>query len=141
MSYSKILIFSLQNKEYGIEIEHVERIIGSDLITKVIDSDEFIDGVIDYEQGVLTVVNLSKLFLETSKGKEVDSKVVVVVSDGVRVGLRVDSVRDVIEVKKELIEPLPIIVISSDENKIKGLIKAKGTIKILLDAQKFLKYK
>lgn len=140
MSNSKILIFNLQGREYGIEIEYVERIIGENLITSVADSAEFIDGIIDYTHGTLTVVNLAKLFLG-KHDKVMDSKIVVVVSDGVRVGIRVDSVREVLEVKKELIEPLPKIAITSDENKIKGLIKSEGTIKILLDAQKFLKYK
>ena len=141
MSYRKILIFNVQGKEYGVEISSVERIIGAEAISKIPDTEIFIEGVVDYRDSVLTVVSLSKLFNEYDKDDLEDYKIIVIFDGEDRIGLKVDSVDIVKSIDESNINSIPKIAIDNNNKKFKGVIKEDGIIKILIDGVEFLNYK
>ena len=141
MEYCKILIFSLNGKDYAVELEYVERIMGHTDIERVPQSQTFVEGVIDYEDGTLTIINLLELFRYSYSINESTDNRIIVLTDGIaKLGVRVDSVREVTQLSKTAIENLPKIVASNEETKVKGLIKSDGIIRILLDAKKILEF-
>ena len=141
MSYRKILIFNVQGKEYGVEISSVERIIGAEAISKIPDTEIFIEGIVDYRDSVLTVVSLSKLFNEYDKDDLEDYKIIVIFDGEDRIGLKVDSVDIVKSIDESNINSIPKIAIDNNNKKFKGVIKEDGIIKILIDGVEFLNYK
>ncbi|WP_297436583.1 chemotaxis protein CheW [uncultured Clostridium sp.] len=141
MSYRKILIFNVQGKEYGVEISSVERIIGAEAISKIPDTEIFIEGVVDYRDSVLTVVSLSKLFNEYDKDDLEDYKIIVIFGGEDKIGLKVDSVDIVKSIDESNINSIPKIAIDNNNKKFKGVIKEDGIIKILIDGVEFLNYK
>ncbi|MGL4761212.1 MAG: chemotaxis protein CheW [Sarcina sp.] len=141
MDYCEILIFNLNDKEYAVELEYVERIIASIDIEGVPQSQLFIEGVIDYEDETLTIINLLALFgYEHYSKKEEESRIIVLTDGEEKLGIKVDSVREVTQLSVSEIEKLPKIAAGNDETKVKGLIKAGGVIRILLDAKKILDF-
>ena len=62
MNEIKILVFKLGNEFYATNIMEVERILGFQEPTKLPDSPTFLDGVIDYENSVLPIINIVDKF-------------------------------------------------------------------------------
>ena len=58
----KILIFGVAGEYYATDIRDVERILGIEKTTPMPDAPRFIEGVINYEDEILPIVNLEKKF-------------------------------------------------------------------------------
>lgn len=141
MDYCEILVFSLNEKDYAVELEYVERIMGDVKIESIPESETFIEGVIDYEYGTLTILNLLDVFRSNYVLHSKDESRIIVLADGRnKLGVKVDAVCGVLQIKESEIEKLPKIISKNEESKVKGLIKSKGVIKVLLSAQKILDF-
>ena len=129
MKEIKILVFKLGNEFYATDIMEVERILGYEEPTILPDSPNFLDGVINYENGVLPIINLVnkfKLKLENS----LDKKIIVVKRDTGKFGI--SSIFD-----EEINNPESLSTLISKKY-IKGLIKKNNSIIIMLDLEKIL---
>lgn len=138
MDYCKVLIFELDGREYGIEIENVERIISCLGITQIPEADLGIDGVIEYENTTLTVVNVTRVFDISDSLKDTqEDKTVVITNEERKLGIRVSCVKEVRHMQLEGIYELPLIAKSEKSNFIKGLIKQNNKVIVLLDSKSF----
>jgi len=134
----KILIFSINNEYYATSIMEVERILEYEKSTKIPDSPEFVEGVINYEGKILPVVTLSKRFnLPVAELKE-GCKIIVAKQNQSKIGIIVDFVSEVKDVKIDSIEDSPEIISGISRRYIKGLIKIDGRIIIYLNLSSIL---
>jgi purine-binding chemotaxis protein CheW len=137
----KILIFNLNGEHYATDISDVERILGYVDPTEMPDAPSFVEGVINYENSILPILNLSKKFnFQMVKGqaeKEV-KKIIVVKRDKKKFGVIVDTVYEVSNVSSDLFEEAPAITSSNAKSYIEGLIKLEDKIVILLNLVKIL---
>lgn len=129
----KVLIFSVGNNYYATDIMEIERILGYEEPTKLPDSPEFLEGVMNYEGNILPVISLNKKFAIESKEKSADTKIIVAKQNDYKTGIIVDLVLEVKDVKKENIEDAPQIVGGISKRYIKGLIKIDKKIIIFLN--------
>jgi purine-binding chemotaxis protein CheW len=130
---TKVLIFKLNDEYYATDIMEVERILGYEETTKLPDSPDFVDGVINYEGDILPIIVLDKRFnISLGEIKE-DSKIIVAKQNGNKIGIIVDVVSEVKDVNVENIEEPPDIVAGISKRYIKGLIKIDGKIIIFLN--------
>ncbi|MCB2359397.1 chemotaxis protein CheW [Clostridium estertheticum] len=134
----KVLVFSVNGEQYATSILEVERILEYGKSTKVPDSPQFVEGVINYEDSILPVITLTKRFnLEASEiGK--DSKIIVTKQKESKIGIIVDFVSEVKDVGKDNIEDSPEIITGISKRYIKGLIKIDGKIIIYLNISAIL---
>ncbi|MBX4262500.1 chemotaxis protein CheW [Clostridium estertheticum] len=134
----KVLVFSVNGEQYATSILEVERILEYEKSTKVPDSPQFVEGVINYEDSILPVITLTKRFnLEASEiGK--DSKIIVTKQKESKIGIIVDFVSEVKDVGKDNIEDSPEIITGISKRYIKGLIKIDGKIIIYLNISAIL---
>ncbi len=134
----KILIFSINGEYYATNIMEVERILGYEKSTKIPDSPEFVEGVINYEGKILPVITLSKRFnLPLGEIKE-ESKIIVAKQGYSKIGIIVDFVSEVKDVKMDSVEDSPEIISGISKRYIKGLIKIDGRIIIYLNLSAIL---
>lgn len=137
MEYFKVLIFTLNKQEYAIEIESIERIINYENITPVAESQNYVEGIVEYEDLMLTIINLVKLFnMHEDESSEIDEKIVVIANDNLKIGIKVDFVAEVANFESRMFEKIPEIAVRSLKTPIKGVIKNTKNIKILLDVNK-----
>ena len=137
MKEIKILVFKIGNEFYATDIMEVERILGYQEPTLLPDSPDFLDGVIDYETGVLPVINLVKKF----KFKLVDSvekKIIVVKRESGKFGILVDSVSEVVSITEDEINNPDSLTTLVSKRYIRGLVKKNNSIVILLNLDKIL---
>jgi purine-binding chemotaxis protein CheW len=129
----KILIFSVNDEYYATSIMEVERILGYEKSTKIPDSPAFVEGVINYEGKILPIISISKRFnlpiTETSE----QTKIIVAKQNHSKIGIIVDFVSEVKDVKCDSIEDSPKMISGISKRYIKGFIKIDGKIIIYLN--------
>jgi len=138
----KYLSFSLDNEEYGIGILKVKEIIGMMAITPVPQTPEFVKGVVNLRGKVIPVVDLRLRFgMETIDYTERTCIIVVEIAaqaETVQVGIVVDSVSEVLNIKEDEIEDTPTFGTKLNTDYILGMAKMEEGVKILLDINRVL---
>jgi purine-binding chemotaxis protein CheW len=139
----KYLTFGLGSEEYGLEILKVKEIIGIMNITAVPQTPKYVKGVINLRGKVIPVIDLRLKF-----GMDVidynDRTCIIVVDIASKTGKKtvmgivVDSVSEVLNIKSEEIEDTPTFGVRLDTDYILGMAKVKGGVKILLEIDKVL---
>ncbi|MBW2605025.1 MAG: purine-binding chemotaxis protein CheW [Deltaproteobacteria bacterium] len=138
----KYLTFSLAKEEYGIGILKVKEIIGMVPVTTVPQTPEFVKGVINLRGKVIPVIDLRLRFGMASIDYTEHTCIIVVEIEGtaetVQIGIVVDSVSEVLNIKSEEIEDTPTFGTKLDTDYILGMAKMEGKVKILLDIDQVL---
>jgi len=134
----KILIFSINGELYAVNIMEVERILEYEKSTKIPDSPQFVEGVINYEDKILPVIALSKRFNLPLAEVQAETKIIVVKQDHSKIGIIVDFVSEVKDIGVDNIEESPEIIAGISKRYIKGLIKSDGKIVIYLNMSAIL---
>jgi purine-binding chemotaxis protein CheW len=136
----KYLTFSLAGEEYGIVILKVKEIIGLMPITPVPKTPSYVKGVINLRGKVIPVADLRLKFdMEEISYSERTCIIVVEIREGaghVLMGIVVDSVSEVLNIKNGEIEDTPAFGIRMDTDYILGMAKTNEGVKILLDIDK-----
>ena len=138
----KYLTFTLDNEDHGICILKIKEIIGMMPVTPVPQTPEFVKGVINLRGKVIPVVDLRLRFsMEEIDYTERTCIIVVEIAgqDGtVQIGIVVDSVSEVLNIKGEDIEDTPAFGTKLNTDFILGMAKMGGGVKILLDIDRVL---
>jgi purine-binding chemotaxis protein CheW len=93
----EVIIFKLSDKEYAFEVDNVSEIIDSMDFTKVVYSDESVDGIINIRGEIITIVSLHKKLGIEPLNKA--TKIIICTIDKMKIGFLVDSVSDIINIK------------------------------------------
>ncbi|MCF8084997.1 MAG: chemotaxis protein CheW [Deltaproteobacteria bacterium] len=133
----KYLTFSLADEEYGIGILKIKEIIGMMPITTIPQAPRFVKGVINLRGRVIPVIDLRMRF-NMAEVEYTDRTCIIVVeiashSGTLTIGVVVDSVSEVLNVKGEDIEERPDFGTRLNTDYILGMAKMEGGVKILLD--------
>ncbi len=138
----KYLTFTLAEEEYGIGILKIKEIIGMMPVTSVPQTPEFVKGVINLRGKVIPVMDLRLRFgMESIDYTDRTCIIVVEIeSEGgtVLIGIVVDSVSEVLNIKSEDTEDAPAFGAKLNTDYILGMAKTEGGVKILLDIDKVL---
>ena len=138
----KYLTFTLAEEEYGIGILKIKEIIGMMPITSVPQTPDFVKGVINLRGKVIPVVDLRRRFGMEAIDYTERTCIIVVEIQGqagmVMIGIVVDSVSEVLNIKKEDIEETPTFGTRLNTDYILGMAKIEGGVKILLDIDRVL---
>jgi purine-binding chemotaxis protein CheW len=138
----KYLTFTLAEEEYGIGILKIKEIIGMMPITSVPKTPRFVKGVINLRGKVIPVIDLRLRFgIEELEYTE-RTCIIVVEIEGqtgmVLIGIVVDAVSEVLNIKGEDMENTPTFGAKLDTQYILGMAKMEGGVKILLDIDQVL---
>lgn len=138
----KYLTFTLEKEEYGISIFKVKEIIGIMPVTSVPGTPDFIKGVINLRGKVISVVDLRLKFSMGSIPYSDRTCIIVVEIDAksgtVPIGIIVDAVSEVLNIREEDTEDTPAFGASLDTDYILGMAKTRNSVKILLDIDRVL---
>jgi purine-binding chemotaxis protein CheW len=135
---NQLVVFDLANEHYGVDIAAVDGIVKMQQITAVPHAPSFVEGITNLRGEVLPVIDLRKRFGLSQGDATKETRIVHVNVDGVRVGMVVDAVSEVLRVAEEDIEPPSPIVTTVDSGFITGIAKVDERLIILLDLGKVL---
>ena len=130
--------FRLGKEEYGIDILKVQEINRIAEITRIPQSPDFVEGVINLRGNVIPIIDLRKRFNMPEREHDKQTRIVVGEIEGKTVGLIVDAVSEVIRLPANTIEPAPKILSKDRADYIKGVGKLEDRLLMLLDIDKIL---
>lgn len=138
----KYLTFILNNEIYGIEILKVHEIIGLIKPTPIPQTPDYVSGYINLRDSVIPVIDL-RLKFKTLYYETTERTCTIIVQlktndSEVKIGLIVDEVSEVTDIKEENVEQAPSFGSNVDINFILGVGKLDNKVVMLLNADKIL---
>ncbi len=137
--HGRYLTFAVGDEVFGIEIRYVTEIIGIQPITKLPEAPEHIKGVINLRGRIIPVVDVRLKFKKPAMEYNDRTCVIVVEANSIVAGLIVDNVAEVVSIADEDVVPPPEYSASVQNSYIKGIGKADGKVKLLLDCEKLFR--
>ncbi len=138
----KYLTFTLAAEEYGISILKIKEIIGMMSVTSMPRMPDYVKGVINLRGKVIPVIDLRLSFRMPARDYTERTCIIVVEIEGqvgtVKIGIVVDAVSEVLNIKPEDIEETPAFGTRLNTDYILGMSKMGSGVKILLDIDRVL---
>lgn len=133
MPASQIVVFKLEEKEYGIDIMDVLEIIKYQEVRPMPQVPHYIEGVINLRGEIYPIFNFRKRF-NMEEGYIDDSTKIILTSLGdIKVGFVVDNVCEILSIEDENIDNTPTMLTRYNNKYIKGISKQDDKLVILLD--------
>jgi chemotaxis signal transduction protein len=141
LSEVQLVTFMLGAEEFGVPISQIQEIDRLGKITKVPKAAQFIEGITNLRGEVIPVLDTRKRFDLDVKPSDDRTRIIIVNIGGIRTGLVVDSVREVLNLAKKDIAPPPEAIGSGiDQQFISGIAKVDSGKRmiVLLDVERIL---
>lgn len=138
MAEKQYVVFKLNKEEYGIDIMNVREISPFIESVKVPNTPDFIEGIINYRDKVIPIINLKKRFNLEDKGVTEDTRIVIINLNEKQIGFIVDEASQTLRLNDKDIDPAPDIVAGVDRKYITGVGKLDNRLLILIDLEKVL---
>jgi purine-binding chemotaxis protein CheW len=141
LSEVQLVTFMLGAEEFGVPISQIQEIDRLGKITKVPNAAQFIEGITNLRGEVIPVLDTRKRFELEAKPSDDRTRIIIVDLGGVKTGLVVDSVREVLNLAKRDIAPPPEAIGSGiDQQFISGIgkVDAGKRMIVLLDVERIL---
>jgi purine-binding chemotaxis protein CheW len=133
----QIVSFRAGGEEFGIDILRVQEIIRNQHLTRVPNSSDFVDGVINLRGQVIPVITLSKRLGITQPPGEGLTRIVVLEVRDMVLGFIVDSVPEVLRIPAGAIEPPPRLS-KVEREYVSGVAKLGERLLLLLDVERIM---
>lgn len=134
----QLVVFSLHNELYGVDINVVREIIRMQSLTNVPETSSYVEGVFNLRGSVTPVIDLRKRLDLTVDEVTTDTRIVVVDVKNQNIGVIVDGVDEVLRIKADSIEPTSSIITATNSDYILGIAKLEDRLIILLDLENAL---
>lgn len=134
----QLVSFNIGEEEFGVDILRVQEINRMVEITRVPNSPDYVEGVINLRGKVIPIIYMRKRIGMPSKPLDKDTRIIVVEIDKRVIGFIVDSVNEVLRINKSITEPPPSMVAGIDSDFITSIAKLDDRLLILLDLEKIL---
>ena len=127
------VFFKSREENYAVEISSVEKIIEYEVPKPIPESSEYLTGVIRYQENVLPVIDINMRFYQKKEQDRPTSKILIVNTEDLKVGLLVDEVLGISGVQPDELETSEAEIYGVAKAYMKGFIKKEKEITILLD--------
>ncbi len=124
--------------EYGVPITKVQEIISMATPTKMPQTPDFVEGIINLRGKIIPIIDLKKRFKMGESDLTGDTRSVIVEVEGQTIGIIVDEVSEVLRLQTENIEPPPAVIGGITAKYLTGVGKLDDRLLILLDMDRIL---
>ncbi len=135
---SEWVTFSLDNEKYGIPVMHVKEVLKMTEIAPVPGAPSFVLGIINLRGNVVTVIDTRKRFGLMPAETTDSTRIVIIEDDNETVGMLVDSVAEVADLRESEIEVAPNVGNDESSKYIHGVSNQGDELLILVDLEKLL---
>ena len=134
----QLVSFKISDEEFGVDILSVQEINRMLQITKMPNTPEFIEGVINLRGRVIPVLDLRVKLGMPRIEHDKNTRIVVVELKGKTIGFIVDEVSEVLRIPKSITEAPPEMVGGVNSDYIISIGKLEDRLLILLDLEKII---
>ncbi|RBW47444.1 chemotaxis protein CheW [Psychromonas sp. B3M02] len=130
--------FLLDNETYGINVMQVQEILRYTEIAAVPGAPQYVLGIINLRGNVVTVIDTRTRFGLMPADITDSTRIVIIEAEKQVIGILVDSVAEVVYLKKSEIEAAPHVGTEESSQFIQGVCNRDSGLLILVDLNKLL---
>jgi len=130
--------FHLDGEKYGIKVMQVQEVLRMTEIAPVPGAPHYVLGIINLRGNVVTVVDTRRRFGLSDVEADDETRIVIIESESNVVGILVDSVAEVVDLKLSEIESAPNVGNDESSKYIQGVSSRDDELLILVDVNKLL---
>ncbi|RNC72263.1 MAG: purine-binding chemotaxis protein CheW [Desulfuromonadales bacterium] len=135
----QLVSFKLDQEEYGVNVLKVREIIRMPSITRVPNTPNYIEGVINLRGKVIPIISMRMRFGLPDGETTSQTRIMVMDMEGELMGFVVDAVSEVIRISESEIQPPPAVVNSAVEQEcLSGVINQTERLLFFLDLEKLI---
>jgi purine-binding chemotaxis protein CheW len=131
------ITFGFSEKTYALPAEKIIEIVQLPALTLLEKTPDYIIGLLNLRGTIISVVDLSMILGFERKFYSSDCQVLILNANDKKIGVIVDSVKDVIQFEKKHLEPLPYF---SKDHAVSGIFKDDNGLVAFLDFDKIAKH-
>jgi len=130
--------FTLADETYAINVMGVQEVLRVSEIAPVPGAPSYVLGIINLRGNVVAVIDARSRFGLTPSDMTESTRIVIIESNEHVIGILVDSVAEVVELKSSDVEPAPNVGNDESSRYIKGVAHLDNELIILVDLDKLL---
>ena len=130
--------FRLGEETYGVNVMQVQEVLRMTEIAPVPGAPDYVIGIINLRGNVVTVIDTRKRFGLQAKEMDDSTRIVIIESENQVVGILVDSVAEVVDLRASEIETAPNVGTDESSKYIQGVSSQRQELLILVDVDKLL---
>ena len=130
--------FRLDNEAYGINVMQVQEVLRVTEIAPVPGASDYVLGIINLRGNVVTVIDARRRFNLSPRDPDDASRIVIIEAEKQVVGILVDSVAEVVDLRASEIETAPNVGNEETSRYILGVSSRGDVLLILVDLNKLL---
>lgn len=134
----QLVTFRLENETYGINVMHVQEVLRISEIAPVPGAPPYVLGIINLRGNVVTVIDTRSRFGLPPGDIDDNSRVVIIEAEKQVVGILVDSVAEVVELRGSEIDAAPNVGNEDSSKYIQGVATRENDLLIVVDLNKLL---
>jgi len=134
----QLVSFTVGDELFAVDILRVQEINRMMALTKVPQSPEGVEGIINLRGRIIPVLDLRVQFGFESSTSDENTRIVVVEVKGNTIGFIVDSVHEVMRIDQSIVEPAPHFGTSIDSSYVAGVAKLEQDLLTLLNLENLL---
>jgi len=134
----QLVTFRLRDETYGVNVMQVQEVLRVSEIAPVPGAPDFVLGIINLRGNVVTVIDSRTRFGLPTAERDDASRIVIIESDQQVVGILVDSVAEVVELRQSEIDAPPRIGSDDNARYIEGVASRDDGLLIVVDLNKLL---
>lgn len=134
----QLVTFTLDNVEFGLDIERVQEITQKIEITPVPGAPSFVLGVINLRGMIIPVIDSRLRFHLQSQPATTRTRIIILNLGGLPTGLQVDSVSEVVKIERQDILKTPPLVAGVRSEYLAGMVAVGSRLITLIDLDQIL---
>ncbi|MEW6066589.1 chemotaxis protein CheW [Desulforamulus profundi] len=127
----QLVVFQLNDQQYALPINETQEIIRMAEVTRLPNTNYYIEGIINLRGTILPVISLNRRLGLPETEQNEDTRIIVVENKGSKVGMIVDSVLEVGRYTESEVEPPNMIGDNIDF--LKGVVKKGDQLWLLVN--------
>lgn len=136
--YLQCVTFTLEDEIYGINVMQVQEVLREIEVAPVPGAPHYVMGIINLRGNVVSVIDARTRFgLPPIESTDLTRIIVIEVQQNI-IGILVDSVAEVIDIKRSEIETAPNVGADETSKYIDGVVSRDDKLYILVDLNKLL---
>ncbi|SFG01302.1 purine-binding chemotaxis protein CheW [Sporolactobacillus nakayamae] len=128
----KVILFEINSESYGVPVEQVLSIEKVDDITRLPNAASFVKGVMNLRGLIVPIIDVRNRFQMGESVVTKESRIIVVDVEDMKVGLLVDSSKEVLDIESAKIEKAPEIIGGPSANYLNGVAQIGDNELLLL---------
>lgn len=134
----QLVSFMLAEEEYGVEVLKVREIIRMPTITKMPNTLQYVEGIINLRGKVIPIISMRKRFGLQENENSSQTRIIIMDVAGSLTGFIVDGVSEVIRIRSSEIQPPPSLVLSGGigQEFITGVFNHDERLLIIMDVDR-----